>query len=84
MNPLMQNKPKDGMVIQIVGQRNPVRADRLPHGLKVFKGGLSFYEPRPHNLSGIIVFGEDELVFVCSLWKPQMIGRVMLKQGPWT
>jgi len=66
MNPLMQNKPKDGMVIQIVDQRNPIRGDSLPHGLKMFKGGLSFYEPGPHPPPGVAIFGEDEIVFGCS------------------
>ena len=46
MDSLMKNKPKDRMVIQVVGQRDSVSGDRLPHGLKMLKGRLYLNQPR--------------------------------------
>ena len=84
MNPLMENKPKDGVIIQIIGQRNPLSSDSQPHCLKILKGGLSPYDPCPNDPSGVVIFGENKIVFLFCPWKPEMMGGVMLKQGPRT
>ena len=48
---LMKNKPKDRMVIQIVGQRDSVSADRPPHRLKMLKRASPRLPTWPRRLS---------------------------------
>jgi len=82
MNPSVKNKPEDGMVIKIVSQRNPIAADRLPHRLKMLKGRLSFDHPRPHYLPRVVIFGQNQILFLLPMGNPEMIRGVMLKQRP--
>jgi hypothetical protein len=81
MNPLMQNKPKDGMIIQVISQRNSIGANGYSHRLKMLKGSLLWDNPCPHQPSRVIILGENEVLLLFCPWKPQMIRGIVLKQG---
>ena len=72
------------MVIQVVDQRNPISGDGLSHRLKMLKGGLSLDDPRPNDPSGVVIFGENKILLLFCPWKPEMMGGIMLKEGPWS
>ena len=56
-------------------------ADGLSHHLKVFKGSLHLYDPRPNDPPGIVILGEDEILLFSYGGKPKMIGGIVLKQS---
>jgi hypothetical protein len=82
MNPLMQNKSEDGMVIQIVSQRNPIGGNGFSHRLKMFKGGLHSYHSCSYDPPRVVIFGEDQIMFFSCLRKPEVVGGIMLEEGP--
>lgn len=79
MNPLVKDESKDGIIIQVVGQREAVSKKGVPDELKVLEGGLDRDDLGPDDLSAIVIFGQDEVVFDPRVWKPKMVRRVVLE-----
>ncbi len=81
MNALMKDETEDGMIVQVVGQRQAVSDQGLSDDLKVFEGGFVGNDPGPDEGSAMIILGEDEIMFFSGGGEPEMVGGVVLKEG---
>jgi len=57
MNALMKDETEDGMIIQVVGQRQAVSDQGLSDDLKVLEGGFVGNDPGPDDASAMIILG---------------------------
>ncbi len=81
MNALMKDETEDGMIVQVVGQRQAVSDQGLSDDLKVLEGGFVGNDPGPDEGSAMIILGEDERMFFSGRGEPEMAGGVVLKEG---
>jgi hypothetical protein len=78
MNPSVQNKPEDRVIVQIVGQRNPIGGNSLSNRLKMLKGALRLHEPGSHHPPGVIILGQNQVLFPPRARKPEVMRGIML------
>ncbi len=81
MNALMKNKSKDRVIIEVVSEGNAIGRKRLPHRLKMFEGGFDRHDSCTDDPSGVVVFGDDQVMPFSRLGKPEVTGRIVLEEG---
>jgi len=74
------DEAKDGMGVDVIGERTTVLKENRLKRHDMSPGGLSFEEGGIEDEAAIIIEGGNQIPLLLSRWSPEVVGGIMLNQ----